>query len=141
MLDKAVQAAGAELEAEIKETIIKSTPLGRTYRRAAITKRASKANLAIGLKRSRKNSSRVVAGSEFHRASRRGQPPARDTGQLINSIRARRSGMMRTTVAAGVRYAEILDDPKRLDRPFFQVTAKAFVPKFKDKIRAIIKAG
>jgi hypothetical protein len=137
MLDKAVQQGGAELEAEIKQTIRESQPAGRTYRRRAITKATSR-NLPAGL---RKRNNRFIVGSEFHRASRRGQPPAIDTAGLINSIRGRKTGPMKTTVSVGKRYGAILDDPNGLNRPFFRSTVKAYLPRFKDKIRKVISGG
>lgn len=141
MLDKAVQRSGAELESEVKRTITESRPAGKTYRRGAITKKATKSNLTLGLRRSKKNKNRVIAGSNFHRASKRGQAPAVDTGGLLNSIRAKKTGELKSTVAVGKAYGEILDDPARLDRPFFRSTVKEYLPKFKENIREVIKSG
>lgn len=145
MLDKAVQQSGAELETEIKQTMLpgtrKSPPAGKTYRRRAITKAATKRNLATGLKRSRKNKNRVIAGSEFHKASKRGQAPAIDTGGLVNSIRAQKTGLMRSRVSVGKAYADELDDPNKLDRPFFRSTVRKYLPRFKQNIGDAIKGG
>lgn len=140
MLDKAVQTSGAELEAGIKQKILTSQPAGRTYRRSPITRAATSRNLPAGLRRT-KNKNRVIVGSNFHRASRRGQPPAVDTAGLINSIRARKTGPLKTTVSAGKHYGEILDDPNKLNRPFFRSTVKEYLPKFKENILEVIKSG
>lgn len=114
-------------------------PSGRTYRRGALTRRATIANLAAGFRRSRLNRNRVIVGANFHRASAKGQPPAVDTAGLLNSIRAKKTGQMRSTVATSKKYADILDDPKRLDRPFFRSTVKRFAPKFRANIEKVIK--
>jgi hypothetical protein len=141
VLGQVVQESGSELEGEIKKTITDSTPAGRLYRKGSITKAATKPLLALGLKTRKGNANRVVAGSRIHRASRKGQPPAVDTGGLIGSIRAKKTGEMKSTVTAGKAYAEPLDDPKELDRPFFRSTAEKFRPKFKENIEDAIKSG
>jgi hypothetical protein len=138
VLDKAVQESGAELEAEIKRTILESKPAGRTYRRGPITRKATAKNLPPGLRTQKGNSNNVIAGSNFHRASKKGQPPAVDTAGLINSIRAKKTGELKSTVATSKKYAEVLDDPKKLDRPFFKTTAEKFLPKFKENIKKAI---
>lgn len=140
ILDRAVQESGAELEAAMKRKMLPSTreqqPTGRTYRRARITKAATKGNLALGLRRKKGAKNRVVAGFEFHRASARGQAPAVDTGGLVNSIRARKTGPMKCRVSSGKAYARPLDDPNGLNRPFFSSTAEEFRPRFKENILA-----
>lgn len=141
LLDKAVQESGAELEGLIKKTILESKPAGKTYRRGAITKKATKGNLALGLKRRKGNVSQVFAGSNFHRASAPGQPPAVDTAGLLNSIRAKKTGDMKSQVSAGVAYAEVLDNPAKLGRPFFRVTVEEFRPKFKENIEEAIRSA
>jgi hypothetical protein len=141
ILDKAVQESGAELEGEIKTTITDSVPAGRLYRKGSITKTATKPLLALGLRTRKGNAKRVIVGSRIHRASKKGQPPAVDTGGLINAIRASKTGEMKSTVTAGKAYAETLDDPKKLDRPFFKSTAEKFRPKFKENIENAIKSG
>jgi hypothetical protein len=138
ILDQAVQASGTELETAIKQKILDSQPRGRTYRRSAITKAATKPLLALGLRRKKGNPDRVVAGSNYHRASAKGQPPAVDSGGLINSTRAKKTGEMRSTVSVGKKYGEVLDDPNKLDRPFFRSTVKEFAPKFKENIQKAI---
>jgi hypothetical protein len=136
ILDKAVQESAAELEKEIKQTILDSVPRGKTYRRGAITRSRSARNIR-GLKLQTRGNKAIV-GSRFHRASAKGQPPAVDTGGLINSVRARRYGVMKARVSAGKLYAPILDDPKKLNRPFFASVAEKFRPKFKQNIQEAI---
>ena len=138
ILSKAVQASAAELEKEIKQTILNSTPRGRLYRRGAITRAASKKNLALGLRRLKGNAKRVYAGAKFHRASAKGQPFASDTGQTINAIRTRKLALLKARVAASVKHGAILDDPKKLNRPFFASVAEKFKPKFKENIQKAI---
>ena len=139
MLDKAVQQSGAELESRIKQKILTGPKSGKTYRRGAITRAASKKNLGLGLRKVKNNSKRVVAGSNFHRASARGESPANDLGGLVNATRSKKTGEMRNTVANSKKYAPILDDPNGLDRPFFRSTADEFKPKFKQNIADAIK--
>jgi len=148
ILDKAVQQSGSDLEAEIKQTILESQPRGRTYRRSPIVKAATKAYLALGLRRRKGNAKQVVAGANFHRASAPGQPPAVDSGGLINSTRAKKTGEMRSTVSVGKKYAAALDEGTTTagrnhnvviaPRPFFAVTVKRFAPKFKENIKNVI---
>lgn len=117
ILDKAVQASGAELEAEIKQVILSSIPGGKTYRRGAIRRRIAKRDLEF-FRSNRKIFKRkftslyretTVVGYSFHRASAPGQAPAVDSGGLLNSIRAKKRGMMRVRVSVGKKYGAVLD--------------------------------
>lgn len=137
ILDTAVQESAIELESEIKQTILDSTPRGRLYRRGAITKRASKNNSF--LRKVAGNSKRVIAGSKFHRASAKGQPFATDTGGLLNSIRAKKTAELKAKVATNKNYAPRLDDKNKLDRPFFESTAEKFKAKFKQNLEDALK--
>lgn len=112
MLSRTVLQSAAELESRIKRKILDSRPAGRVYGR--------------GKRR-------------FHRASARGQAPAVDTGGLLNSIRARKIGLLKAVVATSKIYAARLDDQNRLNRPFFQSEADAFRPKFKQNLLDAIK--
>lgn len=145
LLDKVVQESGVELEGEIKKKMLpptrKEQPAGRTYRKGPLTAPATQKNLPPGLRTSKSNADRVITGSLFHRASKKGQAPAIDTGGLVNSIRARKTGELKSTVAAGKNYAKPLDDPNKLDRPFFQSTTEEFRPKFKENIRNAVASG
>lgn len=133
LLDRVVQKSAAELEGEIKQKILNSSPRGKLYRR----------------------------GSKFHRASAPGQPPASDTGSLLNSIRASKIELLKARVSVGVKYGEPLDkgavainnrnSPTKIvgplrnrtiaPRPFFAVTAQKFKEKFKQNIKDAIAAN
>jgi hypothetical protein len=170
ILDQAVQQSGAELEGEIKQTMLPSTrkeqPSGRTYRKGPIVKRATKALLKLGLRKQKGRTDKVIAGANFHRASAPGQAPAVDSGGLVNSIRAKKTGEMKSKVSSSKDYAAALDDGARppskrsgrrskkrngpvenfmgphrggmAARPFFKSTAEAFRPKFKGNISKAI---
>lgn len=146
ILDRAVQQSGAELEAAIKQKVLNSTPAGKTYRRAAIRRKIAKRDLKFFRSNKRVfkrkfttlTNEKTTVGYQFHRASRKGQAPAVDTGNLINSIRSKRIGQLSNRVATSKAYAAILDDPKKLNRPFFKSTADEFKPKFKQNIQEAI---
>lgn len=118
ILDKAVQESAAELESEIKQRVLKSAPRGRVYRKGSI---------------------KGGRGSRIHRASAKGQPFASDTGATLNATRARKTGDMKATVVNSKAHSKILDDPQKLDRQFFESTARTFKPKFKANILEAIK--
>lgn len=138
----AVGQAAAELEGRMKTRILQSKPSGRTYRLNAIVRKTGKRSIrnVKGLRRVNDGKS-VIAGYNFHRASRRGQPPAVLSGRLINSIRGRRIGDFTGRVGVGVVYAPRLDNPNGLDRPFFMSTARDYRPRFLQLIRAAWFAG
>jgi hypothetical protein len=152
ILDKAVQESGAELESLIKQKQLPATrkepPSGKTYRKSPITKPATKALLALGLKRQNGNPKNVVAGSNFHRASAPGQAPAVDSSGLVNSTRAKKTGEMKSTVSVGKKYGPALDKGTTKagrnrnivikPRPFFASTVEEFRPKFKENIKKAI---
>lgn len=121
----------------MKRNISVSVAAGRTYRRAAIVRKASRRNSGLKLK-TRKGGSLVVVGFQFHRASRRGQPPAIDTGKLINSIRALRISKFRHRINVGALYGAYLDDPEVLDRPFFASRVELFRPVFFENMRRAV---
>ncbi len=106
------------IEAEAKRLIQQSQPSGRTYRRGAITKLASQRLLTLGLQLSRKRAGHVIAGYRFHRASARGEPPANDTSNLVNSMKSRRTGAASSELAINAGYAGFLEFPEFLGRPF-----------------------
>lgn len=111
ILDKAVQESGAQLESEIKQTVLNSAPRGKFYRR----------------------------GKRVHRASAKGQPFASDTGATLYATRSKKTGAMRNRVFNSKKHAKILDDKKGLNRPFFGSTAEKFQAKFKQNILDAIK--
>lgn len=97
------------IEAEAKTLIQHGSPAGRTYRRGAINKAASQRLLSMGFRLSRKSPGRVVAGYNFHRASAPGQPPATDTGNLVNLINAHPTGPASAEVDFNAAYAGLLE--------------------------------
>lgn len=143
ILDKAVQQSGAKLEAKIKQKILDGPKSGKLYRRGAIKKQIAKRDLAFYRSNQRifkrtftsLYDEKTTVGYKIHRASRRGESPATDSGRLVNSIRARKLGVMSVLVATSVRYAIYLDSKKYLDRPFFGGTAEEFRAEFIEDIR------
>jgi hypothetical protein len=115
--DVAMQIATG-IEGEAKRLIQQTVPAGRTYRRGAINRPANSKLLGMGLKLSRTRQGRVVAGYSFHRASAPGQPPANDTSNLVNSIKAKRTGEVSATLDINAGYAGFLEPPADLNRPF-----------------------
>ena len=147
ILDKAVQQSGAELESLIKQRILTGPKSGKTYRRGAIKKKVAKRDLVF-YRSNRKvfkrtftglYAEKTTVGYQFHRASKKGESPASDTGGLANSIRAKKIGFLSVRVATSKRYALRLDSRQGLDRPFFASTAEEFKPKFKQNIADAIK--
>ncbi len=128
----AVSKSTVELERDIKENIASSIPAGRTYRKTPIVRKESRRNSTLKLPRV---AGGLVVGFTFHRASRRGQPPAIRTGRLLNSIRSHKIAPYHGQVNAGVEYAQPLDDPAGLDRPFFHSRAELYRPRFFENIR------
>lgn len=106
------------IESEAKRLIQQSQPSGRTYRRSAITKPTTQRLLSLGLRPSRSRLGKVIAGYKFHRASARGEPPANDTSNLVNSMKARRTGKASAELAINAGYAGLLEPPAKLSRPF-----------------------
>lgn len=158
ILDRIVQRSAAELELEIKDGILKSTPRGRLYQRGAITRAYSKKGAKLfETKINSVGKDVLIVGSRIHRASAPGQPPAKDSGGLLNSIRARKVRSMVSKVATNKIYAPVLDfgyqfphksknsrivGPVRnreiKPRPFFTSVAKKFQDKFKQNIQEAI---
>lgn len=163
ILDKAVQQSALELEAKIKQKILDSTPAGKVYRRGAIFKKGTIADRKLNRTRfNRKffslNDERFAVAYSFHRASAPGQPPAVDTGGLINSIRAKTLGALKAKVATSKAYAAALDQGARIPgrrkntktvgpmkniniaaRPFFQSTADEYKAQFKQNLLEAIR--
>jgi hypothetical protein len=131
-----VGASAAELEGLMKQNIASSRPAGRTYSIGSILKRAGGKRSIRNVKGLRRRGDKVVVGSRIHRASAKGQPPAILSGRLVNSIRGRRIGEFTARVGVGVSYAVPLDNPNRLDRPFFISQARNYRPRFVARIRS-----
>lgn len=129
----ALGLSGAEFEADVKENMSASIPRGKTYKIGNITGAATAANR--GLKLRKAANGKLIIGARYHRASAKGQPPARRSGRLINSIRGRFVGPFKVRVGTGVRYAIPLDDPAGLDRPFFMSRAELYRARYKENMR------
>lgn len=134
----AVMRAALEFETDVKTNIQRSIPGGRTYKTTPIVRRSTRRNSNLGLRR---RPGGLVVGYNFHRASRRGQPPAILSGRLINSIRSRRLGPSSARAFVGALYGLILDDPQGLDRPFFHSRARIFAPRFVELINEAYRSG
>jgi hypothetical protein len=128
----AIANSAAQLERDIKENIQRSIPSGRTYRRTPIVRKESRRNSTLKLRQARGG---LIVGFTFHRASRPGQPPAIDTGRLINSIRGMQISKFQHRINVGAEYGLPLDDPEGLDRPFFTTRVEKFRPVFFENIR------
>lgn len=110
---------------EARRIIDESSPSGRVYRRKAITTRRTKAKERIGLRR--RGKTRLISGYGFHRASAKGQPPAKDTGKLYRNIKVLRKNATEYRVVFGAPYAGYLEF--NLDRPFVLPAIEAAVRK------------
>lgn len=99
------------IEREAKEAIQAPGRSGRTYRRAKITRAASKKLVDMGFRTydTAKGNKRAVVGYEFHRASAKGEAPASDSGTLGNRIRGRMLTNYSGEVEFGTEYAELLE--------------------------------
>lgn len=98
-IDRAVHEAAEQFAQDVKLNMIRSKPRGRAYRRFG----------------------------KIHIASAPGQPPARDTGRLINSIKSvkRAVGFWETGVGASYGLRLDIPLPVGLGRPFFASVLKA----------------
>jgi hypothetical protein len=110
---------------EARRIIDESTPSGKTYRRKAITTRRTKAKERIGLQK--RGKTRLISGYGFHRASAKGQAPAKDTGKLYRNIKVLRRSATEYRVVFGAPYAGYLEF--NLDRPFILPAIEAAVTK------------
>lgn len=123
VLNKALTHYAGFLEDKLVSNIDNSTPAGRVYRVGSLTERRTAKNK--DLRRSKKFKTKVVTGGIFHTASAKGQPPAKLTSKLRNSIRVRRIvGELAVMASVNANGAAILDDPDKLDRPFFKETIR-----------------
>jgi hypothetical protein len=127
----------AELEGRIKTNIQSSRPTGHIYRRTPLVRKGSRRNSGLKLKPGNRAGT-VIVGYTFHRASSPGQPPAIDTGRLINSIRGMRISDFQHRINVGVEYGLPLDDPAGLDRPFFTSEVEKYRPIFYENMRRAV---
>ncbi|MGB8509373.1 MAG: hypothetical protein WCD76_13370 [Pyrinomonadaceae bacterium] len=118
-LAKVVHETAFDIERDIKEQM-REPKSGRTYSRAAITRRASKVTRGLGLREytTAKGFQRAVVGYKFHRASAAGEAPAVDHGAAIGSLQTVPDGL-RATIT-GSQILEWLDTgtPRIAPRPF-----------------------
>lgn len=133
---KSLYAVGVEAVSDIQEYIDTSVPSGKTYRRGSIKRRATKRNSVPGLRMTtvRGKEARIV-GYKFHKASAKGQPPAKDTKKLYKGNKVKRMAAFRVRVYNDVPYATHLEPPAKLHRPFFRVTILKNRNKYRQMIR------
>lgn len=72
-----------------------------------------------------------------HTASAKGEAPASDTGNLVNSIRAKEYSGLRAEVTARAKYSGYLEDD--LDRPFLEPAYEKVEPKLEREIEKAIE--
>lgn len=116
-LAAAVSKSRKELKQAVRERIIKSKPSGKTHRRL--------------------NVSNISSRRGEHRASRRGQAPAIDSGKLLNSINEKRTGEFSGEVSVNTEYAAILEE--KMDRPYVKPTADKYEKKFVRNVEKALK--
>lgn len=92
--NRAARTGALLFERQVKLKIITSRPSGRLYRRFG----------------------------KIHIASAPGEPPAIDTGRLVNSLSLFKVNTGHFRVGTAVIYAARLDNPRKLNRPFFAST-------------------
>lgn len=135
LYSKALYAVGNEAVKDIQANIDASIPAGRVYRRSRITRVASKRNAVKGLRLTEKQGKQArIVGYNFHRASAKGQPPAKDTKRLYRGNRVMRLSAFGIRVYNIMPYARHLEPPAKLNRPFFA----SAVNKNRDKYRRMI---
>lgn len=100
------------------------TPKGRLYRRGNITGRLTKRGLKSGFKQTAKT--RMAVGSRFHRASAKGQFPAKDSGDLYKNIRVVKRGKFGRAVIFASPHAGFAEE----QRPFMSKVADLVVQRF-----------
>ncbi|HLM61387.1 MAG TPA: hypothetical protein VK308_11330 [Pyrinomonadaceae bacterium] len=151
--DKAVQSSGAEMESLAKQKILSDPKSGKLYRRGAIKKRITQKDLKF-YRSNRKVFRRTFAslfnekttvGYKFHRASKKGESPATDTGELANSIRAKKIGFMSVRVASSRRLCSAARFGKRFEQTVFRsdgqrIQAEIQTEYFRSDTRKFLKA-
>ena len=82
----------SEIPNAARQIIDESTPSGRLYKRRIFTGRRTKALENLGLRT--RGKTRIEVGRRFHRASAKGQPPAKDSGKFYRNIRVSGSSVL-----------------------------------------------
>lgn len=107
-----VMSVALDLQADAKRSIARGPKTGRVYRR----------------------------GNRTHQASAPGQPPASDTGRLVNSVEFDKVGAFTATVGSNLIYALHLEygTRKMAARPFFRPAVermrKQFMARLEDAV-------
>jgi hypothetical protein len=112
---------------DIVESIAKQVPIeanklfeqpkhGRLYRAGSLTTRRTKKLERAGLRGKRGTKTRLISGSQIHRASAKGESPAKRSGKLGRQIKALRKTAFEWRVTFGAPYAGYLEF--NLDRPY-----------------------
>lgn len=141
-LEKVVADKALEIERDIKEQM-RAPKSGRTYRRGAITKRASKVTRGLGLRErtTKRGFQRAIVGNKFHRASAPGEAPATDQGAAINSILTKPKGLRATITGSDI--LRLLEDgagklaPRPLFRPALERARPGFVREVDETVRRL----
>jgi hypothetical protein len=131
IINKALKTSANRLEYILKDYMSSSEGGGREYK--------------IPVSRARyretpRGQIKIKRSYRIHRASSQGEPPAIRSGQLYRSLKVRmnpeRDGIQARAQSPGAR---VLDDPFKLNRPFFaHVVKKYFRTYFKrDMIEAV----
>ncbi len=102
---KEVNAAGIAIRTDIQKAMHRSTPTGKVYTKPS------------GIK---------------HRASAPNEPPAVDTGRLVNSITFRSTGPLSAEVFSDVEYGPMLEfgTMRIIQRPAWVPAVERIQPKF-----------
>ena len=140
ILNKSLTEAARTLEQKLRDNIDQSTPAGRLYSRGHITARRTASNKNLRAKRGTKT--RVIVAPRVFRASAEGQPPARRTSRLYNSLKVSRvPSKLEILARVTAPGASILDNPEKLNRPFFRSVVSPFRrEEFNPLIRSSIKS-
>lgn len=145
-LERLVAETASDIERDVKERM-RAPKHGRTYRRGAITKRATKGTRGLGLREVVRNRAQMspegfslerrlaVVGYKFHRASAAGEAPAIDHAGVINSILTKPDGTRATITANNV--AALLE--YHMNRPAFEPALEDARPGFVQRVDETIR--
>jgi hypothetical protein len=142
IMNKQLTKSGAQLEDRLHSNIDESTPAGRLYSRGSLTGR--KTSGTKGFKAKQGTTTRVIVAARIFRASSPGQPPAKRSNRLYNSIHVRRvPGKLEILASVNAPGVEVLDNPGKLNRPFFRSVIRKyrheeFVNNAKEGIREML---